>query len=194
MSTDNLFPEGPTIQTERLFIYMPSPEMAPLIKEYSLRNRAHFSDSSPLIAAEDDSIETISSDLLVAKRAYLQGRSMRLYISQKDDFLKSPIGDIALSEIIRGPFQACFLGYRVDKDFQGRGFATEAVMAVVKFGFRELNLHRIMANYTPKNEGSGRVLRKAGFVIEGLARDYLRLNGKWHDHILTSTTNQLWHD
>ena len=69
---------------------------------------------------------------------------------------------------------------------------TEAVNAVVEYGFKDKNLHRIMANYIPSNVRSGNLLRRLGFTVEGYARDYLYLNGKWEDHILTSKTNPKW--
>ena len=50
-------------------------------------------------------------------------------------------------------------------------------------------MHRIMANYMPHNQRSGNLLKKLGFVVEGYARDYLLINGKWEDHILTSLNN-----
>jgi len=53
----------------------------------------------------------------------------------------------------------------------------------------ERGIHRIQANYLPINERSGFLLKRLGFVIEGYARDYLFINGKWSDHILTSITN-----
>jgi ribosomal-protein-alanine N-acetyltransferase len=55
--------------------------------------------------------------------------------------------------------------------------------------FGELGFHRIMANYLPHNERSGRLLRRLGFVVEGYARDYLYIHGAWRDHILTALTN-----
>lgn len=57
---------------------------------------------------------------------------------------------------------------------------------MVDFAFEALGLHRVMANYQPANERSGRFLRRLGFVPEGYARDYLYINGMWRDHILTS--------
>jgi ribosomal-protein-alanine N-acetyltransferase len=65
----------------------------------------------------------------------------------------------------------------------------EALQALVRYAFEDLKLHRIMANYMPANERSGRLLRRIGFVVEGYARDYLHLDGAWRDHILTSLTN-----
>jgi ribosomal-protein-alanine N-acetyltransferase len=49
-----------------------------------------------------------------------------------------------------------------------------------------------MANYMPHNRRSGNVLKRLGFVVEGYARDYLMINGKWEDHIFTSLINPHW--
>jgi ribosomal-protein-alanine N-acetyltransferase len=93
---------------------------------------------------------------------------------------------VNLSNVVRGPFQACHIGYSVDAEHQGTGLAYEAVAAVVNFAFDVLGLHRVMANYQPSNQRSGNLLRRLGFVPEGYARDYLYINGVWRDHILTS--------
>ena len=68
----------------------------------------------------------------------------------------------------------------------------EALEALVGFGFDQLNLHRIMANYQPNNTRSKAVLERLGFVTEGLAPKYLFINGDWRDHVLTSLTNDAW--
>jgi ribosomal-protein-alanine N-acetyltransferase len=49
-----------------------------------------------------------------------------------------------------------------------------------------------MANYIPVNERSGRLLRRLGFTVEGYARDYLLIAGKWEDHVLTALANADW--
>jgi ribosomal-protein-alanine N-acetyltransferase len=68
----------------------------------------------------------------------------------------------------------------------------EALTAAIKYGFEELNLHRVMANYMPTNERSGKLLGRLGFTVEGYARNYLRLAGDWKDHILTALINESW--
>jgi [ribosomal protein S5]-alanine N-acetyltransferase len=65
----------------------------------------------------------------------------------------------------------------------------EALTAAIAFAFDVLRLHRIMANYIPGNERSGKLLRRLGFNMEGYARDYLLIDGEWRDHILTALTN-----
>jgi len=104
----------------------------------------------------------------------------------EDDAL---LGWANLSEIVRGVFQACYLGYSLAAAVQGRGYMTEALHEVIRFAFEDLGLHRIMANYMPRNARSAAVLQRIGFTIEGSARDYLYIAGRWEDHILTSLTN-----
>lgn len=66
---------------------------------------------------------------------------------------------------------------------------TEIVGAACDHVFRELDLHRIMANHVPENVASARVLAKLGFVEEGLAHSYLQIDGVWRDHVLTARIN-----
>jgi ribosomal-protein-alanine N-acetyltransferase len=105
----------------------------------------------------------------------------------------STIGaSVNLSNIRRGVNQSAIIGYSVDEASQGRGYATACAGAVVRYAFDVLNLHRLETSYNPINAPSGRVLRKLGFVVEGYARDYLRINGNWNDAILVGRTNGAW--
>lgn len=92
------------------------------------------------------------------------------------------IGTVALSEVERGPLQSCWIGYCLDKYHNGKGYTTEAVRLVVSYAFRELKLHRIEAGVMPHNIRSMKVLEKAGFHKEGIARQNVKINGKWEDH------------
>jgi [ribosomal protein S5]-alanine N-acetyltransferase len=92
------------------------------------------------------------------------------------------VGNVALTEIFRGPLQSCYIGYYLDLECNGKGYMSEAVKLSVAFGFDELHLHRIEAGVMPHNTGSIRVLEKAGFQKEGIARRNVNINGKWEDH------------
>jgi ribosomal-protein-alanine N-acetyltransferase len=61
---------------------------------------------------------------------------------------------------------------------------TEAVRTLIPFAFGTLRLHRLEAACIPTNAASTRLLEKLGFVREGLARQYLCINGLWQDHLL----------
>jgi [ribosomal protein S5]-alanine N-acetyltransferase len=99
------------------------------------------------------------------------------------------LGTANLTNVIRGPFQACFLGYQIARDRQGQGLMREALEAIVAFAFGPMKLHRIQANYIPENARSGALLARLGFVREGLAKDYLFIGGAWRDHVLTALSN-----
>jgi ribosomal-protein-alanine N-acetyltransferase len=76
------------------------------------------------------------------------------------------------------------LGYWMSQHEAGKGIMTEAVNLLVPHAFEALRLDRIEAACLPANIASVRVLEKAGFQREGLARDYLAINGKRCDHAL----------
>jgi ribosomal-protein-alanine N-acetyltransferase len=91
--------------------------------------------------------------------------------------------------VVRGAFQSCVLGYNLEDAAQGRGYMTEAVRATVQFAFSEWKLHRVAASYIPRNTRSAAVLERCGFHVEGTAPAYLRINGRWEDHVLTAVIN-----
>lgn len=64
------------------------------------------------------------------------------------------------------------LGYTIARTYWGQGYATEAVQAVVSFGFEQMQLNRIEALVLPNNVASARVLEKVGMRYEGLLRQY----------------------
>lgn len=121
-----------------------------------------------------------------------ENRAVRFFVFLREDPEAQIIGLCNFSQLVRGPFQACYLGYQIDAAYEGKGIMSEAVARAIQYMFEEQNLHRIMANYIPANKKSGRLLQKLGFVIEGLAKQYLLINGRWEDHILTSLTNPRW--
>ncbi len=93
-------------------------------------------------------------------------------------------GGITLSNIRRGVSQAGTLGYWLGLPFVGGGVMTSAVGVFIPHVFGELGLHRIEAALMPRNVASLRVLERNNFRREGFARKYLKINGRWEDHIL----------
>lgn len=73
------------------------------------------------------------------------------------------------------------MGYWMHSDLCGRGLMTEAAREVVRFGFAELDIHRIGLRAGTKNTGSIRVAEKVGFKREGILRDAGRGAGGFHD-------------
>ena len=71
------------------------------------------------------------------------------------------------------------LGYVLNPSFWGMGIAPEAVRAVMRFGFTELQLHRLEARYMVGNDQSRRVMEKVGMTFEGVNRDSMFVKGNY---------------
>lgn len=139
---------------------------------------------------------------------FYEGRFWRVQVRQNRDDLTADralrlfvfdgsnpdrvIGNIGLSNFVRGVGQYCTLGYSIDGEFEGGGYMQEALEAAIEHAFRKLHFHRIEANYMPHNRRSAALLRRLGFVVEGYSRDYLQINGRWEDHIRTALLNPHW--
>jgi ribosomal-protein-alanine N-acetyltransferase len=84
------------------------------------------------------------------------------------------------------------MGYFIDQQYNGKGYATQSVHLAIQFAFGKIDLHRIQAGVLPRNIGSIRVLEKNKFRYEGLAKRYLKINGQWEDHNLYAITREDW--
>jgi ribosomal-protein-alanine N-acetyltransferase len=155
---------------------------------YVAQNHDHFAPWAPDRGPGAYTEEFCHRQLATGLDEFKRGVSVRMVLLSRDGG-PEPVGDVSLTNIVRGPFQACHLGYRLALSRVGHGYMHEALRAVIDYGFVELHLHRIMANYAPVNARSARVLRRLGFSPEGYARDYLFLAGAWQDHVLTSLIN-----
>jgi [ribosomal protein S5]-alanine N-acetyltransferase len=92
------------------------------------------------------------------------------------------IGGIGLSITTR--HRRGSLGYWLGVDHWGKGYATEAARAVLRYGFSELGLHRIEAGHYPRNPASGRVLTKIGMQREGVMRAHLLKGDVFEDDVI----------
>lgn len=92
------------------------------------------------------------------------------------------IGVINISNIIRGCFQSAYLGYYCFEGYQRQGLMLEAMNLIIDYAFFHLGLHRLEANIQPHNIASINLVKRCGFVNEGLAKNYLNINGRWQDH------------
>jgi [ribosomal protein S5]-alanine N-acetyltransferase len=127
-------------------------------------------------------------------RSSFRRRIKRYFEDQRSDlaypffiFRKSDnalVGGLTLANVRRGCAQAGSLGYWMGAGFAGRGHMTAAVRAVLPFAFATLRLHRVEAACIPANVASIRLLEKTGFRREGVARQYLCIDGAWQDHLL----------
>jgi ribosomal-protein-alanine N-acetyltransferase len=89
------------------------------------------------------------------------------------------LGTIGL--VLRRAYDRAELGYWIGKPFWGRGYATEAAVEVLHYGFASLALHRIHACHFARNPASGRVLQKIGMKQEGTSREHVKRWNRYED-------------
>ena len=94
------------------------------------------------------------------------------------------MGGLTVGGVRRGVAQTATLGYWMGAAYAGRGIMTRAVAIASRWGFLSLRLHRVEAACLPENVASRSLLERNGFVREGIAREYLKINGAWRDHLL----------
>jgi [ribosomal protein S5]-alanine N-acetyltransferase len=172
---------GVLLETERLVLKVLNESDADKVLNYYLRNKNFLSDWEPVRDIEFYTMTFQQSQIVNELNLISEGKIFKVWILEKGD--NSLIGSIALNNIVRGAFQSCHLGYKLDQDKINKGYMTEALEKVIEYAFKELQLHRIEANIIPHNFRSLRVVEKLGFYNEGLAIKYLRINGRWEDHI-----------
>ncbi|TRO95406.1 GNAT family N-acetyltransferase [Glycocaulis profundi] len=98
----------------------------------------------------------------------------------EDDVL---VGACNLNNVRRGVLQAADIGYWVGLPHVRKGYARAAVRRVVAFAFGPLHLNRVEAATHPENAPSRALLLAVGFSPEGYARNYLKIDGQWRDHL-----------
>ncbi len=168
--------------TERLLLKPLAPNDAAAVLNYLDRNREFLCPWEPVKPEGFYTMEYQAA--ILDKELDMMERSMLLkwWIIKKDN-PEQLIGMIAFNNIVRGAFQSCHLGYRLDEREINQGYMTEALRKAIEVAFEEHKLHRIEANIMPRNTRSLRVVQKLGFEEEGLAKKYLKINGVWEDHI-----------
>lgn len=177
------------IASERVLLRLADPTHAKDFRAYLLDNHAYLQPWEPLRDEAFFHPDAVTERLRVMARRNADGEALLLLIFNRDG--SRLIGTCNFANIVRGAFQACHLGFSIAQDAQGQGLMAEALRLAIDYVFREMGLHRVMANHRPENLRSARLLARLGFEREGEARAYLKINGIWADHVLTSLISPL---
>jgi ribosomal-protein-alanine N-acetyltransferase len=145
-------------------------------------SRAHLTPWEPAWSRDDLSRQMYRRRLRAYGKDVRDDMGYSFFIS--DVATDALLGGITLSNVRRGSAQTASLGYWIGKPHAGQGRMTEAVRTILPFAFKTARLHRLEAACMLTNTASIRVLERTGFVREGLARSYLKINGRWEDHCL----------
>jgi [ribosomal protein S5]-alanine N-acetyltransferase len=185
----------PQLRTRRLVIRLARPGMERAMVRFLEENfRGHLDRWSPPVGGGFFTEAFWREKLRLGLEEFHTDRAVRFALHLQEGEAELPvdapiIGTCNYSNIVRGPFQACHLGYQIGLEQQGQGLMQEAVAATNDYMFMQRRLHRVMANYRPENYRSARLLQRLGFRREGLAASYLFIDGEWRDHVLTALVN-----
>ncbi len=175
--------------TERLVLRAPRTTDVPELRRALRANAEHLRPWSAVSAPGEDpaSLTAVSRAVLRHRREWKRGQAFVFLIAPREAEGRI-VGRIALGGVQRGAFQNAYLGYWIDGEQQGKGLMPEAVRAATLFAFRSARLHRVQAAVMPRNPRSLRVLEKAGYRREGIAKAYLCIAGSWEDHVIFART------
>jgi ribosomal-protein-alanine N-acetyltransferase len=110
-------------------------------------------------------------------------------VRRDDDAL---VGVYNFSEITRGAFQSAFLGYFAFAPLAGRGLMSEGLAAALDIAFGKFRLHRVEVNIQPNNARSLALAARMGFTREGYSRRYVKIGGRWRDHVRFAMLAEDW--
>ncbi|WKE65181.1 GNAT family N-acetyltransferase [Gallaecimonas kandeliae] len=170
-----------------MLIKLASREDAPCLARYYADNAEHLKPWEPLREPGYHSLESWAARLAEWEQDQREGRAA--YFLALDGEPKELVAVCNLTNIVRGPFQACYMGFSVAQKRQGTGRMKMLARHAIRHAFEELKLNRVMANHLPRNSRSAALLASLGFEREGLARRYLCINGRWEDHVLNALHN-----
>ncbi len=181
------FGEFPRLETERLVLR----RMTLGDAEFYLR---HFSDPDivELTAFEaPGDLEAATAEL----RAYCvenfdRGTGIRWGISRKPD--PALIGTCGFHQWVKEGGWRARIGYDLAAADRRKGIMTEALAAMIGYGFGTMRLHRVEALVDPRNAGSIRTLEKLGFRREGVLREDTCFRGRFVDEAMYSLLEQEW--
>ena len=179
------------IESERVIMRLPTSADVDAILRFYVENEPHLAPYEPAKPPEFYSAYYWEARVRAVREEFRHDRAMRCFLFLRDR-PETVIGAANFSAFLRGAAHSCQLGYALAASAEGNGYMTEILPLACRYVFDELGMHRIQASYMPHNQRSGKLLRRLGFVVEGYARDYLLIAGKWEDHVLTSLTNPNW--
>ena len=170
------------LATARLRLRPPAKADLPHIQRYALREAFYR-----YMDMEKPTPEGIGRYLRSAMATWRQARPNELVFAIEPIEERQMVGLIRI-RIGRNRDEGASVGFHLDSEFQGRGYATEALREILRIGFREPGIDRIWAEVDTRNAKSCRVLERAGFRKEKRMEGYRSVRGTATDWYLYAVT------
>lgn len=169
-------------ETERLRLVVCNEEYSAALLTFMTENKDFFAPYEPLRQPAFYTEEFQAQILRAEFQAMLRGTYFRYYLFLKEDPTRI-IGTVSFSNISRTDDKSCRVGYKLDRNHTGKGYATEALRTLLSEVNKTLHIHRVEADILPENLSSLRLIERLGFTYEGVARSSHEIGGVWRDHL-----------
>lgn len=173
---------APRVETEHLFLRPPRHSDYRAWAAERRASRRFLTPWEPTWAEDHLTRAAFRHRVSWAERSIRQERAYPFFIFRSAD--GALLGAVTIDNIRRGPAETGTVGYWIGEAHGGKGVMTEALGAIADFAFGRLGLGRLEAGCLPENTSSRKVLERCGFKYEGVGQAYLRINGRWRDHVL----------
>ncbi len=168
--------QHPTLHTERLVLRrMELTDLPNLVKYASNKKVSDKVFGYPYPYLEEDAIARMNTVL----EGFKNKNRFIFAITQKGE--EELIGEIGMR--LETEHSKAEIGYWIAEPYWGKGIASEAVSAILKFGFEELKINKLFATCFDGNDVSGKVLEKNGMVLEGVLKQEYFFKGEFRDSL-----------
>lgn len=167
----------------RVALTLPCPGDEQALCDFHTRNRSYFKPWLPRPAGDLSNLAFWRDWIQLSNVSFQRGATMHLVMRHKADN-DTVIGQVDYSLILRGPLSSTMVGFQIDRHFEGQGLMREALDVSLRHVFEHIKINRVVAAYIPDNARSDRLLSSLGFLKEGLARDFLEIDGVQRDHVI----------
>jgi len=177
----------PVLKTRRLVLRQVTMRSAPWYFE-------HF-NTKEIIEGQDHGGPRDLSEARAELKLYFMDNfrrrsGIRWGITLRDD--DKFIGSAGFYKWIQPERYQAEMGYDLDPAFWGKGIMTEALSAIIQYGFDQMGLHRIEVLISHQNKRSQKLIRRLGFKREGVLRDHYFVEGRFSDDVIFSLLKEEW--
>jgi ribosomal-protein-alanine N-acetyltransferase len=182
------FKKFPELRTKRLILRQPTMRDVEWYNEHFSRPEIVWGGGEPAPKNMKVAREEFREYLV---DLYQKRRGFRWIITLKGE--GKPIGTLGYYKWLPTASYQAEMGYDLRKEHWGKGIMSEAMRAVIDFGFEKMGLNRIEVYIMPRNRRSARMIRSLGFKREGLLRErYFDEFGNFADDVLFSMLRSDW--
>ena len=165
-------------------VYLREPELGDFEDwaEIRQRSRAYLEKWEPTWSADEFSRFAFRQRIRIYSQRARDDEGYAFFIFRKQT--NQLMGGLTLSHVRRGVSQSATVGYWIGEEFAGKGLMKDALSTLVAVGISRFGFHRLEAACLSHNERSRHLLLTCGFELEGFAKAYVKIAGRWEDHQL----------